>query len=518
MIAQNIFRKRIKTLVSILLTITFFSCNTVTKKEEIQKPNIIILYADDLGYGDVGVYGAKGVTTPNIDFLAKNGVKFSDAHCSAATCTPSRYSLLTGNYAFRRKAQVLPGDAPLLIRQVTPTLPSLLKKAGYKTAVVGKWHLGLGDGQVDWNKEVKPGPLEIGFDYSYLLPSTGDRVPSVYLENYTVVNLDPNDPLEITFTDNPEQTNPYERPTGVTHPELLKQKADVQHSGSIINGMSRIGFMGGGKKAEFIDEELSDVMLQKAQRFINQNKANPFFLYFPFHDIHVPRVPNKRFSGKSSMGSRGDAIVQMDWVVGEIIKTLKQLEIEKNTLVIFTSDNGPVLNDGYEDQAIEKLGAHKPSGIFRGGKYSAYEAGTRVPTITYWPGKIEPKESPALWSQVDMYASLASLLDIHIREGEATDSEDMIAVLLGKADMGRKIMLEESYTFGLRVEEWKYIMPSDKDYSWVNNIKKIESGIDTIPQLYNLEIDPEETNNLANSETERIIEMQSILNHILDGE
>ncbi len=493
-----------------------FSCNSSKSDDVLEKPNIIILYADDLGYGDVGAYGAKGVETPHIDFLARKGIKFTDAHSAAATCTPSRYSLLTGNYAFRRNAKVLPGDAPLLIEPGTETLPLMLQKNGYTTAVVGKWHLGLGDGKVDWNEKVKPGPLEIGFDYSYLLPSTGDRVPSVYLENHTVVNLDINDPLEILFTDNPNEYNPYKRPTGITNPELLKQNADEQHSGSIVNGISRIGFMGGGKRAEIVDEDLSNTLLDKATQFIDKNKSTPFFLYFSFHDIHVPRVPHPQFAGKNSMGPRGDAIAQMDWVVGEITNTLKQLNIEKNTMVIFTSDNGPVLNDGYEDMAEEKLGNHQPSGIFRGGKYSAFEGGTRVPTISYWPGTIQPKESSALWSQVDLYASIASLINSEHLILESIDSQNMKDVILGKSKVGRDIMLEESYTYGLRYGKWKYIMPSQKEYRWVDTIKGIESGIDTMRKLYNLDVDPGETNNLTSTHEGKVIEIQEVLKSILN--
>ena len=491
------------------------SCNQKMQQEKISKPNIIIMYADDLGYGDVGAYGASGVETSHIDYLAANGVRFTDAHSAASTCTPSRYSLLTGNYAFRRSAQVLPGDAPLLIRPGTPTLPSLLKKVGYKTAVVGKWHLGLGDGDIDWNEEIKPGPLEIGFDYSFLLPSTGDRVPSVYMENHKVMNLELRDSLIISFTDDPTQPNPYERPTGITHPELLKQQADTQHSGSIINGLSRIGFMGGGKNAEIIDEEMADVLLEKSIDFMHRSKENPFFLYFSFHDIHVPRMPHPRFDGASNMGPRGDAIAQMDWVVGKVLEYTRHSGIEKNTLIIFTSDNGPVLNDGYEDGAVEKLGNHAPSGAFRGGKYSAYEAGTRVPTITYWPGRITPDINDALWSQVDLYASLASFLEIEL-DKIPKDSQNMIDVLLGRSNVGRKIMLEESYTFSVRDGSWKYIAPSTKDYTWVDEIKEIESGILSVPQLFNLQEDPAEANDLSESRPDKLAEMQSHLKAIID--
>lgn len=478
-------------------------------------PNIVIIYVDDLGYGDVGCYGATGVETPNIDRLAANGIRFTDAHCAAATCTPSRYALLTGNYAFRREAGILPGDAPLIIRPGTPTLASMLKEAGYQTAVVGKWHLGLGDGEVDWNEPVKPGPLEIGFDYSFLLPSTGDRVPSVYLENHEVVELDPDDPVRISFTDDPSEGNPFDEPTGLTDPELLRMPADTQHSGSIVNGVSRIGFMTGGEKARFRDEDFPDVFREKAQGFMRRNKDRPFFLYYAFHDIHVPRIVHPRFEGKSEMGPRGDAIAQMDWVTGELIQTLEELGIAENTLVIFSSDNGPVLNDGYEDQAVELLGDHQPAGPFRGGKYSIYEGGNRVPTIVSWPSKISAGESDALWNQVDLFASVAALAGLEIPVGAAEDSKNMLDAILGKSAVGRDTMLEEAFTFGLRMNEWKYIAPTDQEQPWIREDKDIEGGISGTPQLYNLETDPGERVNLADQYPERVEEMQGVLESIL---
>ncbi|MEP3827066.1 MAG: sulfatase-like hydrolase/transferase, partial [Lentilitoribacter sp.] len=284
------------------------------------KPNIVIFYVDDLGYNDIGANGGTQVSTPNIDQLASKGIRFTDAHSSSATCTPSRYSLLTGEYAFRNNAAVLPGDAPLIIDVNKPTLPNMLSKAGYTSAMVGKWHLGLGDGEsaVDWNQEVKPGPRQVGFDYSFILPSTGDRVPSVYMENGRVLNLDPMDPLKISYVEKIGQ-----RPTGRENPELLRQQADNQHSDTIINGISRIGFMQGGKSAEWKDEEFYQVFTDKANHFIEQNAKKPFFLFFSFHDIHVPRLPNERFLGKSPLGIRGDAIMQMDWITGQIVSKLK---------------------------------------------------------------------------------------------------------------------------------------------------------------------------------------------------
>ena len=426
-------------------------------KQENKKPNVVIFYVDDLGFGDISVNGAKGVTTPNIDALAANGINFTDAHSSAATCTPSRYSLLTGEHAFRKDAAVLKGDAPLLIGIDQPTLPRLLKKAGYETAVVGKWHLGLGDGtkELNWNEAVSPGPLEIGFDYSFLLPATGDRVPAVYLENYHVVNLDKNDPLSVSY-----KKKIGDRPTGYENPELRRQVADDQHNETIINGISRIGHMAGGKSAEWVDEDFYQVFTNKANDFIADNKAKPFFLFFSFHDIHVPRLPNKRFQGKSSMGLRGDAIVQMDWITGQVVNQLKAQGVLDDTIIIFTSDNGPVLTDGYDDEAIQRLGDHKPAGIYRGGKYSAYEAGTRMPTILHYPAKVKTGVSNSLMSQIDVYASIANLLGLQLANDEAIDSQDHLAAWFDAKQPGRDSLVEEAYTLSLRDKNFKYISPT----------------------------------------------------------
>lgn len=490
-----------KTLLPLVMA-TLFGCNNQINESTFvnssqDKPNIVIFYVDDLGYGDVGSYGATSVETPNIDKLAANGIRFTDAHASAATCTPSRYSLLTGEYAFRNKAAVLQGDAALIIQPNKPTLANLVKKVGYTTAVVGKWHLGLGDGvtPIDWNGEVKPGPLEVGFDYSFLLPATGDRVPAVYLEDHHVVNLDKNDPLAVSYVEKIGN-----RPTGYENPELLRQAANYQHDKSIINGISRIGWMKGGKSAEWVDEDFYKVFTDKANNFISENKANPFFLFFSFHDIHVPRLPHDKFKGKSNMGVRGDAIAQMDWITGSVVNHLKAQGLLDNTLIIFTSDNGPVLDDGYADQAVELLGDHKPGGIYRGGKYSAFEAGTRVPTILHFPSKVKQGVSDELMSQIDIYASVAKLLDIPLANDEAIDSKNLLPAWLNHQEKGRKELIEESYTLSLRDNHWKYIAPAQKLNEWVKTEKNIESGLATTPQLFNLSIDPSESNNLAAKE------------------
>ncbi len=490
------------------------SVSTAPENLEAKDPNIIIFYVDDLGYGDVGAYGAIGVDTPAIDKLAALGVRFTDAHSSAATCTPSRYSLLTGEHGFRSNAAILPGDAPALIRPGKATLPSMLKKAGYATAVVGKWHLGLGNGDVNWNESISPGPLDIGFDYSFLLPATGDRVPTVYLENRKVVNLAPSDPLIVSYKEKVGN-----RPTRRERPDLARVVADDQHSDTIINGVSRIGTMAGGESALWVDEEFPDVFTSKAVEFITKNRNKPFFLFHSYHDIHVPRLPHPRFIGKSKMGPRGDAIVQMDWMTGQIVDTLEKLDIADNTIIIFTSDNGPVLTDGYDDKAIEMLGEHKPWGPFRGGKYSAYEAGTRVPMIVYWPNRVTASVNDQLMSQMDIYASLAKLLNIELGLKEALDSIQNLDALLGTGTSLRTELIEESFaTNSLRVENWKYISPvgSNNLAGFVAD-KNIDGGFKTQPQLFNLEHDIGEQHNLAAQRPELVKKFQTRLEQIIDS-
>jgi len=491
----------------LLFTGLFVTCFFAVKAQ--QKPNIIIVYIDDLGYGDIGVNGAKGVKTPNIDFLAKNGLNFTDAHCAASTCTPSRFSLLTGSYAFRNDAAILPGDAPLLINPKTRTLPDMLQSAGYTTGIVGKWHLGLGNGYINWNKYIGPGPLELGFNYSFIVPATLDRVPCVYVDGHYVANLDPKDPIKVDYT---KKIGNY--PTGIEDPELLKFKGDLQHSNTIINGISRIGYMSGGKKALWKDEDIAKVLLSKVNNFLTQNKNKPFFLYFSFTDIHVPRAPNGMFKNKSTMGSRGDDIAQMDWSVGQLLSSLKHLGLSKNTLIIFTSDNGPVLDDGYDDKAVQLVGAHKPGGPYKGGKYSAFEAGTRVPTIVYWPGIVKPGVSSALVNQVDLYASFASLAKQKLNPADAPDSFNYMQTWLGNTKKGRDIMLEEAFTLAVRNGDWKYIDPVSKPTpDWLKN-KREPNGLSHSPQLYNLKTDIGETKNLAASNPALVKKLKAELDGI----
>ena len=356
---------------------------------------------------------------------------------------------------------------------------------------------------------ISPGPAETGFGYSFIIPATADRVPCVFVENGKIAGLDPADPVEVSYT---RDFGYY--PTGLEHPEMLKMKADTQHSCTIIDSVSRIGYMKGGRTAIWKDENFPLVMTTKARKFMEENRDHPFFLYFALSNIHVPRMPNPRFSGKSTMGRRGDVIAEADWCTGQIMRELKALGIEKNTLVIFSSDNGPILDDGYDDMAEELLGNHKPAGPFRGSKYSAYEAGTRMPTIVYWPERVKPGVSSALVSQVDLYASLAKLTGGELNSGDAPDSREILDAWLGQTGEGRSSMPEESYTLALRHGDWKYIAPQEKPTpGWLKN-KKIEPGLSNKPQLFNLKDDPGEQVDLAQKYPEKVAELEKELEEI----
>ncbi len=485
------------------------------------KPNIVLIITDDLGYGDLGCYGATKIKTPNVDRLAAEGVRFTQGYAPSSTCTPSRYSLLTGEYAWRqkeRKNSILDGDAPLCIEPGRLTLPAMLRQAGYKTGVVGKWHLGLGDGQtpVDFNGAVKPGPLEVGFDYSHIIPATVDRVPSVWVENHRVVGLDPADPIVVSYV-----TNLSDDPTGIERPDLLKQKADKQHSGTIVNGISRIGFMKGGQAARFKDEELATTVVAKSVEFIERHKNDTFFLNVGMFEPHVPRVAEPPFVGKSDTGVRGDVVEQIDWQVGEIMKTLDRLGLTDNTLIIFSSDNGAILFDGYYDRSVEDLNGHEPTAGLRGWKYLVFEGGCRVPMIARWPAQIKPRVSDQIFSLVDIYATLAALTGQNVPKSVAPDSMDLSGVLLGKTQepvRDHTVLHGISDLLALRQGDWKFIPANAKGHA-----ANIGSGADPSaarfsasrlpePLLFNLAEDPNETTNLAAKYPERVAEMRSRLN------
>jgi arylsulfatase A-like enzyme len=479
-------------------------------QQQASSPNVIIILADDIGYGDLGWLGATTIQTPNVNRLADEGIRFSNCHATSATSTPSRYGMLTGKYPWREQGTgIAAGDAAMIIKSEQYTIADMFKNIGYTTGAVGKWHLGLGDktGTQNWNGEITPGLKDIGFDYSFIMAATADRVPCVFIENSRAVNLDPNDPIEVSYS------KPFEgEPTGAKNPELLRLHPSHGHDMAIVDGVSRIGYMRGGKSALWHDENIADRITDKAVQFITDNNKKPFFLYFGTNDIHVPRVPNERFAGKSGMGPRGDAILSFDYCVGRVMHTLDSLGIADNTIIILSSDNGPVVDDGYKDRAVELLGNHKPGGIYRGGKYSIFEAGTRVPCIVRWKNGIKkPGVSNALVSQVDFFASLTNLVKGNIPTGSAPDSQNHLKALLGKTATGRKSLIEQNVNSTLSVVagEWKYIEPS----KGTKMIKETNTELGNIPedQLYNLKTDCAEIKNIATENKDRVQKLKTIL-------
>lgn len=488
-------------------TLAFAPTCFSAESAEPQRPNVIVLIADDLGYGDVSCYGATAIRTPNIDRLAAQGLRFTRGYAASATSSPSRYALLTGVYPWRNKVRILPGDAPLLIPEKMPTLAKMFRDAGYATAAVGKWHLGLGgNGKKDWNRPIAPGPKEIGFDYSFIMAATNDRVPCVYFSNGSVVGLEASDPIEVDY-----QRNFSGEPTGKANPELLKMHPSPNHghADSIVNGVSRIGFMKGGKNARWVDETMADTFSGKACAFVRAHKNRRFFLYYALHQPHVPRVPNPKFAGKSGLGARGDVILEADAQIGELMACLKENGLDKNTLILFTSDNGPVLDDGYADGAVEKSRKknHVPAGELRGGKYSLFEAGTRVPFIVWQPGTIAPGVSDVPVSQLDCFASFARLVGGNAPDD--FDSLDTLEVFLGKNEaVGRQdFVIEATSRLAFRSGDWVYIPPhKGGKIAWLTGI---ETGNDSVPALYNIAEDVGQRKNLAPENPEKLKEMQA---------
>lgn len=460
-----------------------------------QQPNVILILADDLGYGDVSAYGQTTVQTPNIDRLAHGGVCFTDGHATSATSTPSRYGLFTGMYPWKKKgAHILPGDAPLLIPTTQFTMPKMFQQAGYRTAAIGKWHLGMGVGKIDWNRRIEPAANAIGFDYTCLIAATVDRVPTVYVEDGLVEGLDPNDPIEVSYQQNFEG-----EPTALTNPELVKLQWSHGHNNTVVNGIPRIGFMKGGKSAYWKDDEMAQYLLNKVFRFLDETEASatrqPFFLYYGLHQPHVPRIPDTRFAGRTPLGPRGDVIAEADWCVGQLLQKLEEKGLMENTLIIFSSDNGPVLDDGYVDGARESASQHDPRGGLRGGKYSLFDAGTRVPLFVYWPGHIRPCVNRQLVSQQDLIASFGKLIGQEVPD--SLDSQEMLNTFLGKRQCGRESMVVEAQG-RLAYRSGRYaLIPPYKGPQ--RNITDNELGNLDDFTLYDLEADPSQMTDITAS-------------------
>ncbi|CAA6677820.1 MULTISPECIES: arylsulfatase [unclassified Lentimonas] len=489
-------------------------------------PNIILIYADDLGYGDVGCYGATKVKTPHIDKLAAEGRRFTDAHSPSAVCTPSRYSLLTGNYPFRannnRGAWGPCGvESPLLINTEKETLASLLKNKGYSTACVGKWHLGFGEGGVHLNSPLRPGPLEVGFDYYFGMPVVNSSPPYVYVENDMIVGLESDDPIILLDK-------------GVKSDFPMPKLPDGA-SGRVSNRFT------GAKKAHelFIEEEVGDTFTEKAVTWIEENKENPFFLYFATTHIHHPFTPHKRFQGTSEIGLYGDFIHELDWMVGELIKTLEKNGLTENTLIIFTSDNGGMFNEGGQDAFAA---GHFINGDLMGFKFSAWEGGHRVPFIAKWPGHIPAgSTSDELIGSVDMLSTFATLTGQTLDEKQRGDSVNVLPALLDDqhASVREHLLMTplRPTHLGIRKGKWMFINAQDSGgfigkkpgghgfagAAAASFIGRVNSDItdgtineDAPPaQLYDMEADRNQTKNLYHQYPEVVKEMQTLLDEIV---
>lgn len=451
------------------------------------KPNILLIFADDVGWGDAGCYGATQVKTPNIDRLAREGQRFVNGHASAAVCTPTRYSLITGQYSWRHQAEglnkgVAKGDAPLLIPTTMTTAPGLLKQAGYRTALIGKWHLGFGVAKPDFNGELRPGPLEVGFDEYFGIPATNDRIPVVFVRDHRVVGLDPADPIRYTYD---------------------AAEAKAQGMTPWAAGRNRIGWGKGGKSSWWKDTEIASTLAGECVKFIERSKEKPFFLLYAPHNVHAPAIPGPRYAGTSGLTPRADMLQELDACIGELLQTLDHLGLTKNTLILYSSDNGAYVID-------EK--GHKPGGPFRGKKSQLWEGGHRVPFIVRWPARIQPGVSADLVSTLDMPATICAAAGIKLPEGSLPDSFNLLPAMLGEKEAPRRdhlIVMSGNGDLAIRSGSLKYIPNLSLADGWYANKKK-NATARNLPGLYDLAKDAGETQNLLpgrSAEGQRLAEL-----------
>ncbi|MCP5537946.1 MAG: sulfatase-like hydrolase/transferase [Akkermansiaceae bacterium] len=480
---------------------------------EVKPPNVVLIFADDLGYGDLGCYGATRIQTPNIDKLAAEGKKFTDAHSASAVCTPSRYGLLTGRYPFRARGgegiwNPTGLDTAMLIDTETLTIADVFKRQGYDTAAFGKWHLGFKKGKNDWQEPLRPGPQDLGFDYYFGMPVVNSAPPYAYVENDHFYGSDPDDPI-----------------------------VDVGRKGKGAHPMSKLPkeaghrtpnpYKGQNKAHELFDDyEVGTMLTQKATGWIDSRAGKPFFVYFAATQVHHPFTPAKRFQGTSQAGLYGDFAHELDWIVGELRKSLQKAGVLDNTLIIFTSDNGGMFNTG--GKAAAKMG-HKINGDLLGSKFGIWEGGHRVPFIAWWPGRIESgKVSKQLLNHVDLKATFAMVVGRELSAEERQDSINMLPALVG--DPAQPLRTEMVVTpnkpthMALRKGKWMYI-PARGDGGFAGNVaatKLVKSTNSDIvhgklkkgappAQLYDLEADVNQAKNLYNQYPEVVQKMAAEL-------
>ena len=424
----------------ILLTV----CATLAAEQPAdQPPNVVLIFADDLGYGDLGCYGATKVKTPNIDQLAAEGRRFTDAHSASAVCTPSRYGLLTGEYPSRKNIWgPAPITNPLLIDTEKLTIADIFKNKGYSTAAIGKWHLGFGTGTNTWKQPLRPGPLDLGFDYFFGVPLVNSVPPYVFVENDKVFGGDPDDPL----------TYLGRKPAGKVTPITPLMKKHGQRVPNYFSGATEAHKL-------YNDFTLGTTLAERATKWIGEHSDKPFFLYLSTTNIHHPFTPAERFQGTSECGVYGDFVHELDWIVGEVMKTLDEKGVADNTLVIFTSDNGGMFNQG--GQKAFKMG-HRQNGELLGFKFGVWEGGHRVPFIARWPGHVQPgTTSNQLISGIDMLATFADLTETSLGEEQLADSVDVLPALVGDPEFPLRDTLLlcpfKPSNLAIRKGKWLYI-------------------------------------------------------------
>ena len=498
------------------ITIGLTGCQEGNSSQDpAKKYNIVFILADDLGYGDLGCFGATKVQTPRIDRLASEGVSFTNAYSPHSVCTPTRYSLMTGRYAWRtwNGHETVWANDPMLIDSSRTTLPEILKSAGYRTAIIGKWHLGFGspnspgwDDQEgpDYNLELNPGPLEAGFDYFYGIPHVGQQ-PHMFIENHHVVGLDPDEPMEIILDERYTDRASY----------VNRDNMPPAHK-----------FKGYGS-ARYEHEDVAVILTDKAVKWIEAESNEPFFLYFAHRNIHTPLKPNDRFANSSEIGKYGDFIHELDWSVGEILDALDRMGLTDNTIVFLASDNGGVKD--YQDSKIIEIIGHRPNGPFFGQKTECYEGGVHIPFIVKWPGVVQKNsKSEKLVALTDTYATIAELLNHPLLWNEGEDSFSYLSELQGTLSdqPERQCVVTDSKCglFAIRKGDWKFITGQggggahwneDEHVRIVTHKWNYKDDADNPPgQLYNLRIDPGETNNLYYSHPEKVAELRDKLREI----
>jgi len=489
----------------IILSLALLATYSFAEKKQ---PNVIFIFVDDLGYGDLGCYGATKVTTPNIDKLAAEGRRFTDAHSASAVCTPSRYGLLTGEYPMRAlngKGSWGPLNpiSKLIISKDTPTLGKVFQQAGYATSCFGKWHLGFGDKEKnDWKMPLKSGPNDVGFDYYWGIPLVNSGSPFVLVENDMIVGYEADDPL--------------------VHGKKPASPTDTFPAEASTKSPNRFG---GALKAHALykDEQMGGMMVEKSTKWIADNKDNPFFMYFATTHIHHPFTPSPRFKGTSEIGLYGDYIHELDWMVGELTAELEEHGLTDNTLIIFTSDNGAMMNFGGR---IAARAGHKPNGDLLGFKFGSWEGGHRVPFIAKWPGVIEAgTESNQLISMVDMLATFAELTGQEVSL-QGKDSINVLPALIGSPTKplrtelltpGRKLVAyrKGDYVYLSGQGSGGFNGSKESQHAWggpaavqlVNGVTSdIKDGkfIKNAPkhQLYNIKTDVSQTQNIVQEHPE----------------